>query len=86
MVNDRLGEVLELLATWLNGPCDPDERLFSTRRLDSVTLMTLVVSLHDRYGIDVEPDELSLANFDTARRVADYLDGRLDSAGRPERH
>lgn len=82
-MSDYLSEIQQHLADALEELCDPDERLFSTSRLDSLSLTEVVAWLHGRYGVEVRPEDLSLANFDTARRLASYLEGLLGLS--PER-
>ncbi len=76
-MTELLDEVRAQLAGWLADSCEPDEHLFSTGRLSSATLMQLIGWLEQRYRIEVGPADVSLANFDTARRVSAYLTGRL---------
>ena len=79
-MTELLDAVRAQLASLLADSCEPDEHLFSTGRLSSFTLMQLIGWLEERYRVEVAPEEVSLANFDTARRVTAYLAGRLGPA------
>jgi acyl carrier protein len=78
-VEEVLAEVSDRLGLLLGGHCQPDEHLFSARRLDSLALIELVEWAGSHYGVDIAPGDLSLANFDTARRCAQYLASRVSS-------
>ncbi|MFB7496517.1 acyl carrier protein [Streptomyces sp. NPDC056161] len=77
---DLLAEVTDWYGGRLARPCGADERLFSSGRLDSLTLMEMVAWAETAHGVVIAPEDLSLANFDTARQLAAYLSGRGASA------
>lgn len=84
-LTEILPEVCGRFADLLGEPCPADDRLFSSGRLDSVKLMAIIGWAESRYGVEVVPEELSMANFDTPRRLAGYLAGRLaDGSGQPK--
>ena len=65
------------VAGWVERTCGaergPQDPLFSAGVLDSVRLQELVAWVEDRYGVTVEPWDLSLANFDSAAAVAAFV-------------
>lgn len=46
--------------------------LFSSGLLDSVAMVTLITFVEETTGADVRPSDVTLDNFDTASRIADY--------------
>lgn len=49
-----------------------DTPLFSSGLLDSVAMVTLITFIEEEAGADVRPSDVTLDNFDTAARIADY--------------
>lgn len=77
---DLLAEVTGWYGERLERPCGADEPLFSSGRLGSLALMEMVAWVEKAHGVVIAPEDLALANFDTARLLADYLSRRV---GRP---
>jgi acyl carrier protein len=48
---------------------DPDSELFSNGALDSVAMLNLIAFVEEVCGIDVRPEDVTLANFDTPARI-----------------
>ncbi|MCI0690343.1 MAG: acyl carrier protein [Sporichthyaceae bacterium] len=83
-VSAILVELCDRFAGLIGEPVTADERLFSSGRLDSVRLMTILGWAEIQYGVEVDPADLSLANFDTPRRFAEYLARHLaEGPGQP---
>jgi acyl carrier protein len=54
----------------------PDSKLLESGLLDSLQLVELVSFVETRFGVEVELDELTPDNFETARGVAALVDRR----------
>lgn len=52
-----------------------DDPLFSSGLLDSVAMMSLITFIESSTGADVRPADVTLENFDTLARIADYAAG-----------
>lgn len=55
---------------------DNDDPLFSSRRLDSIDVLSLIVFLEKTFSIKYSPIEVSLETFDTITRIADSVSCR----------
>jgi acyl carrier protein len=63
----------------LNDPAiqiDADEDLLLSETLDSLRVMRLVQHLENETGIAVPPEDVTLENFQSLRRIDAYLTGR----------
>ena len=58
-----------------DGPSElaDDEELFSSSIIDSMNLIELVAFIEGEYGISIGPTELTLENFDSVQRMADFV-------------
>lgn len=56
---------------------DLDTTLFSDGTIDSVGLIALISFLEQTYGIEVDQADVTLENFDSIRRVLDYLQTKV---------
>jgi acyl carrier protein len=71
MENELLGILCdELLDT--NEPLDLESDLFEAG-LDSMGIMQLILSIEERFGIVIDPAELSRENFATTTRIASLI-------------
>lgn len=57
-------------------PIEADSTLFSSGLLDSVAMMNLIGFVEEKARIEVRPSDVTLDNFDTARRIEAYVDGQ----------
>jgi acyl carrier protein len=57
---------------------DPDTSFLEKGIIDSTGVMELVAFLEETFGFRVEDDEIVPANFDSIRRLADYVRSKLD--------
>jgi len=58
-----------------SGPnCDVDGEspLFSSGMLDSFAMLNLIMFVEAQTGMDVRAEDVTLENFDTARRILDF--------------
>ncbi len=69
-----LPDVLTYLAARLGRNCSASEELFSSRLLNSLDLLEVIAWAESRFGVDVEPGELSLIHFDTAAKFSEFID------------
>ena len=51
----------------------PETELFSTGLLDSLAMMNIIAFVEEKAGFDVRPADVTLENFDTVQRIADYV-------------
>lgn len=60
---------------------EPDASLIGSGLLDSISLLRLIVFIEERYGVKVEDVDVVPANFESLRRVEDFVDGKRQAAG-----
>jgi acyl carrier protein len=53
-------------------------RLFEDLHLDSTGVLELLMAIEENVGIEVDPESLSMDNFDTVGTFADYIQSSLD--------
>jgi len=53
-----------------------DTDLMETGLLDSLTLVELMSSLEEQFGIHISFDEVEIDNFRSARRIAEFVNRR----------
>ncbi|MGP3983172.1 phosphopantetheine-binding protein [Streptomyces sp. KR80] len=76
-IEKALGEVLEREITELT----EDTRLFDDLRLDSSSVLELLLLVEDTTGIAVDPEDLDIEYLRTVRSFADYVEGLLARGG-----
>ena len=54
----------------------PDTDLMESGLLDSLTLVELMSSLEEQFGINISFDEVEIDNFRSARRIAEFVNQR----------
>lgn len=45
--------------------------------LDSMAVVTIIGALEERFGIVIDDDEISAANFETVGALTDFVDAKL---------
>ena len=55
----------------------PDDILFSSQRLDSMDLTTLIVYIEDTYNIKVSPLDIVYDNFDSVNRIDALIESKM---------
>ena len=53
-----------------------DDPLFSSKRLDSIDVLSLIAYLEHTFSIKYSPLEVSIETFDTVSRIADSVSCR----------
>jgi acyl carrier protein len=53
-----------------------DTDLMESGLLDSLTLVELMSSLEEQFGINISFDEIQIDNFRSARRIAEFVNRR----------
>ena len=56
----------------------PDELLFAGGYLDSFDMIQLIHLLEERFDLQFEPEEISLENFSSCRKIADLISVKLN--------
>jgi acyl carrier protein len=71
-------DVIDFVRNDLNveEPVDGETPLFSTGLLDSVAMLNVIGFVEQRAAIEVSAADVTLENFDTAQRIAAYVDAR----------
>lgn len=57
---------------------DSGTRLIEEDIIDSLGIFALVSFLMERFGINIEPEEVDLENFHTVDAIARLVEGKLD--------
>jgi D-alanine--poly(phosphoribitol) ligase subunit 2 len=60
---------------------DPDVELFESGLLDSLGVVTLLVSFEETFGLSISPTELERAAWATPERLVADVEARLAAAG-----
>jgi acyl carrier protein len=55
----------------------PDSRLFEDLHLDSTGVLELLMALEENLGIEVDPENLDMDDFQTVASLTDYLAATL---------
>jgi len=63
-----------------------DTDLMETGLLDSLTLVELMSSLEEQFGIHISFDEVEIDNFRSARRIAEFVNRRSVPQEAPVSH
>jgi D-alanine--poly(phosphoribitol) ligase subunit 2 len=74
--------ILQLIRDRLNiDVVDVDVDLIDTGVVDSLALVTLIITLEEMFACELPLDDFDLENFRSARRITQYLDasGVLDT-------
>ena len=53
--------------------------LLTSGLVDSVGMMRLILHLHERYGVAIPPEDVTIDNFNSVRSICDYLRPRIES-------
>ena len=56
-----------------------DEALWSSKILDSITIVELAVEIENEYGIKIPFDEIIEDNFQTISNMMNYIDRKLNA-------
>ena len=71
-------ELIELIRTEVLDTTEalaPESDLFAAG-LDSMGIMQLLLAIEDRFGVAIDPADLSRENFSTARKIAALVAGK----------
>lgn len=71
-----LNEFLKLLEDELRitEPVDPDTPLLSTAVIDSFDVVALLSVIEDRYGVEIDPESIDVASFDTPTQMLERIE------------
>jgi len=78
-IESALGEVLERPVDGLA----EDTKLFDDLHLDSTSVLEVLMALEDSVGIDVDPDELDIADFESVGTLTDYVSRQAKEGDAP---
>ena len=85
-----MGEVREIIRDYLREEfgdgklaLKDDQSLIADEVIDSLGIFTLVSFLERRFGIELEPEDITLDNFDTVETIAGMV-ARKAGPGRPD--
>jgi acyl carrier protein len=66
-----------------NGQLSDDDSFLESGVLDSMGVLTLVEFVSEKYGIKIDDEELVPENWDSIRRVADFVRSKSQVEARP---
>jgi acyl carrier protein len=72
-IQDALGTVLEREVSGL----PETTRLFEELHLDSTSVLELLMVLEDVVGIEIDPENLNMSDFETIGSLVDYVAANL---------
>lgn len=68
-------KLISYLSQTLGGEkLEPETALFSSGLLDSVMMMNLIMFVEEKEGLQVNPADVTLENFDTPSRIVSYVE------------
>ena len=76
---DDIRSQVQKLAKALGSPVrdvGDDEALPSSGLLDSASILELILWVETEFDLDIEQDDLSMDNFGTIRKMAEYIEAR----------
>lgn len=79
MEEDLIELIREVLGT--EEALTPQSDLFAAG-LDSMGIMQLLLAIEDRFGVAMDPADLSRENFSTAEKIAALIGEKQDSVSR----
>ncbi len=56
---------------------EEDKSLIDQYGVDSVSLLELVVGIEEEFGVMIDDDEFSVANFETVNNLATFVKGKM---------
>lgn len=59
----------------------PQSDLFAAG-LDSMGIMQLLLAIEDRFGVEIDPADLSRESFSTAEKIAKLVAAKIEAASR----
>ena len=78
-MEDELTELIRSEILDSAEPLSPQSDLFAAG-LDSMGIMQLLLAIEDRYGVAIDPAELSRENFSTVGKIAALVAGKQASS------
>jgi acyl carrier protein len=73
----RLTDRLQSLSTARIAVIRPDDLLFSTALIDSMTIVDVIDFVESYWRIKVDPSDLSMENFDSVTAIMAYVRRKL---------
>ena len=55
---------------------DPDEPLFTAGLIDSMSLLQVISFVEEKFGVEVNPADITLDNWDSLSRISRFLTAR----------
>jgi acyl carrier protein len=56
---------------------EPNDKLWESEILDSITVVELAVEIENEFGIKIPFDEIVVENFETVNLLIDYINRKL---------
>jgi acyl carrier protein len=87
-----VGEIAEIVRAYIvdefllgAGSIDDDASLLESRILDSTGIVALALYIEMRFGIELDDDDMTTANFDSVRRISAFVARRRAMTGMGDR-
>ncbi len=58
---------------------EPDDKLWESEILDSITVVELAVEIENEYSIKIPFDEIVVENFETVNLLIKYITNKLET-------
>ena len=55
------------------------DKLISSGKIDSLGLITIVMAISEEYGIILDPDDISVQNFDSVEKIWKLINQKRNS-------
>jgi methoxymalonate biosynthesis acyl carrier protein len=75
---ERLFEKLQSFSAGKIESIGPDDLLFTTGLIDSMTIVQVIILVEEYWNIQVDPSDLSMDNFDSVAAIMGYVRRKLD--------
>ena len=73
MQQELLQFILDTFVPFSDEEITPTTSLFVNKVLDSLNLVTIISHVQQKYGIVIQPFEMTLENFGTVEIICDYI-------------
>lgn len=74
---NRTAEIAQIISGQLDQDISNSNNLLSSGVIDSISLVGIIVELEKKYGITIDPLEISISNFDSLECIATLINSKI---------
>ena len=76
---DIIADIKQIILDIVDEEFVEDEPLIMTHRIDSLDIVEIASWMNEEYDISIDGEEITFDNFDTIRKMADFVSRKLRS-------